>query len=79
MRGQFDWDSVVVKGPFSSQGPLANWEAARALAAVRRVTPEALTAADPTPHRNVLFGIHASEIFGRCSVSPDLRLRRGVA
>jgi nitroimidazol reductase NimA-like FMN-containing flavoprotein (pyridoxamine 5'-phosphate oxidase superfamily) len=80
VRGQFDWDSVVVKGPFCPQGsPLANWEPARALAALRRFIPESFTSADPTPHRNILFGIHASEMSGRCSISPDLRLRRGAA
>jgi Predicted flavin-nucleotide-binding protein len=80
VRGQFDWDSVVVKGPFSAQGsPSANWEPARALAALRQILPATFTDDDPTPHRNVLFGVHASEISGRCSTPADRHLRRVVA
>jgi nitroimidazol reductase NimA-like FMN-containing flavoprotein (pyridoxamine 5'-phosphate oxidase superfamily) len=68
VRGLFDWDSVVVKGPFSAQGSVhASWDPARALGAVRRLLPATFTDADPTPHRTILFGVHASEISGRCS------------
>jgi len=70
VRGLFDWESVVVKGPFSPQGsPHATWDYDRAVAALRRLLPETLTADDPTPQRDVVFGVHVSEIFGRCSVS----------
>lgn len=70
VRGMFDWDSVVVKGPFYPlNSPLAGWEYDRALAALRRLLPSTLTDDDPTPHRDVVFGVHASEISGRRSVS----------
>jgi hypothetical protein len=70
VRGMFDWESVVVKGPFSPRNsPFANWNYDRALAALRRLLPSTLTDDDPTPHRDIVFGVHASEIFGRCSVS----------
>jgi nitroimidazol reductase NimA-like FMN-containing flavoprotein (pyridoxamine 5'-phosphate oxidase superfamily) len=68
VRGLFDWDSVVVKGPFSPQNsPMASWDYGRALAALRRLSPLALTTNDPTPHRDIVFAVHASEISGRCS------------
>ena len=70
VRGLYDWSSVVVKGPFTArQSPFASWDYERALAALRRLVPSALTDEDPTPRRNVVFGIHATEIFGRCSTS----------
>lgn len=68
--GMFDWESVVVKGPFSPLGgPGAGWDPEIAIAAIRRLIPAAFTDEDPTPHRDIVFGIHASEISGRCSVS----------
>jgi nitroimidazol reductase NimA-like FMN-containing flavoprotein (pyridoxamine 5'-phosphate oxidase superfamily) len=71
VRGLFDWESVVVKGPFSAVGsPQATWDRDTAVAALRRLIPATFTEADPTPHRDILFAIHASEISGRCSVSP---------
>ena len=67
VRGLFDWESVVIKGPFSpQQSPYANWDYDRAVAALRRLLPATLTDHDPAPHRDVVFGIHASEISGRC-------------
>ena len=70
VRGMFDWESVVAKGPFSPQGsPFASWDYDRALAALRRLMPSTLTPDDPTPHRDIVFGVHASEIYGRCSIS----------
>ncbi len=70
VRGLFDWESVVVKGAFTPQNsPLATWDYGRALAALRTLFPRTLTADDLTPQRDVLFGIHASEISGRCSIS----------
>jgi len=68
VRGLFDWESVVVKGPFSPHGsPFATWDHDQAIAAIRRLVPDALTEADPMPHRDIIFGIHASEISGRSS------------
>ncbi len=70
VRGLFDWESVVVKGLFSAHhGPFAEWDYDRALAAVRTLMPGALTADDPTPERNIVFGLLGSEITGRRSSS----------
>lgn len=63
----FDWQSVVVKGPLvafnSALGHADKYE--RALAAIRRLVPNALQAGDPVPERTVVFGIHVSERSGR--------------
>ena len=70
VHGMFDWESVVVKGPFSPRNsPAAAWNYDRAVAALRRLLPSTLTDNDPTPHRDIVFGVHASEISGRRSVS----------
>lgn len=70
VRGLFDWESVVVKGPFSPHNsPHAGWDYDVALAALRRLLPATLTDSDPSPHRDIVFGIHASEISGRCSIA----------
>lgn len=70
VQGLFDWESVVVKGPFTPRNsPLAGWDHDRAVAALRRLVPEFLTDHDPTPHRDIVFGIHASEITGRRSTT----------
>ncbi len=70
VHGMFDWASVVVKGPFTSEdGNSGGWDRARAIAAIQRLVPEALTDADPSPNRNVVFGIYVSEISGRSSTS----------
>jgi nitroimidazol reductase NimA-like FMN-containing flavoprotein (pyridoxamine 5'-phosphate oxidase superfamily) len=70
VNGMFDWASVVVKGPFCPRGStLATWDYDRAVAALRRLLPDTFTERDPTPHRDIIFGVHASEISGRCSVS----------
>ncbi len=70
VTGLFDWESVIVKGPFSPQNsPNASWDYDRAIAALRRLIPESLTPSDPIAERSVVFGIHASEISGRRSIA----------
>lgn len=70
VRSLFDWESVVVKGPFSPRhSPFATWDYDRAVAALRRLLPSTFTDLDPTPYRDIVFGVHASEITGRRSVS----------
>lgn len=70
VHGMFDWQGVVVRGPFSPQNTsFATWDYDRAIAALRRLLPSTLTDDDPAPHRVIVFGVHASEISGRCSVS----------
>jgi nitroimidazol reductase NimA-like FMN-containing flavoprotein (pyridoxamine 5'-phosphate oxidase superfamily) len=68
VHGMYEWTSVVVKGPFTPRDrTMDSWDYDRALAAFRRLQPSALTRDDPAPHRDVVFGIHASEITGRSS------------
>jgi nitroimidazol reductase NimA-like FMN-containing flavoprotein (pyridoxamine 5'-phosphate oxidase superfamily) len=70
VQSLFDWQSVVVKGPFTPLDAAVDGEDYdRALAALRRLVPTALTGDDPSPHRDVVFRIHATDISGRCSVS----------
>jgi nitroimidazol reductase NimA-like FMN-containing flavoprotein (pyridoxamine 5'-phosphate oxidase superfamily) len=79
-RGLFDWQSVVVKGPFMPFDPAVNPEDyVRALAALRRLIPGTLTDEDPSPHRDIVFGVHATDILGRCSVSNGTQRWSGVA
>ena len=71
VRGQFEWDSVVVHGTFyllHRDGADRNaYE--HTLAMVRTLVPHALEADDPTPHRTMLFRIHAHDITGRSARS----------
>jgi hypothetical protein len=70
VQNLFDWQSVVVKGPFTPFEADAGREIYdRALAALRRLIPSTLTDDDPSPHRDIVFGVHASDVSGRCSVS----------
>jgi nitroimidazol reductase NimA-like FMN-containing flavoprotein (pyridoxamine 5'-phosphate oxidase superfamily) len=74
IRGQFDWDSVVVHGAFYISTPEGNdaarhaWK--RSLDAIRRLTPGVGTDADPVAFRTVLFRIQAVEVTGRAAKSP---------
>jgi nitroimidazol reductase NimA-like FMN-containing flavoprotein (pyridoxamine 5'-phosphate oxidase superfamily) len=71
VKDLFDWESVIVKGPFSAFnseiGTSDKFD--RALAALRKLVPNALRDGDPTPERKIVFGIHASEVTGRRMVS----------
>ncbi len=70
IHGLYDWTSVVVKGPFTADDAnFGGWDRDRAVTAIHKIVPEAFTDDDPSPHRNVVFGIHVSEISGRSSVS----------
>ncbi len=71
VAGMFEWESVVVHGQFSPRNsPSMRWNYDQAVASLRRLLPQALTADDPTPNRNVVFGVHALEISGRRSYLP---------
>ena len=64
----FAWRSVVVKGRVYVLGEDAPPEAyERALARLRALIPETLTADDPTPARTTLFRISLDEVEGRMS------------
>ena len=72
-RGPFEWQSVVVRGTFhelsASTGTPPEQERYRvALAALRKLIPEALSANDPVPERTVVFGIIVHEMSGREAV-----------
>ncbi len=71
VRGPFDWESVVVKGGLyllRREGSAQEMETYdHGLAVIRRVLPVALTNADPTPERALLFRIHIDEITGRAA------------
>jgi hypothetical protein len=70
VHGLFDWESVVVRGPFTPRNsPFASWDYNLAVAALRRLIPGTFTDDDPTPHRDIVFGLHATEISGRISSS----------
>ena len=66
-EGLFNWRSVVVKGALYVLEPQGSHSAAFAEAVVvlRTLVPDALTASDPTPERNVVFRIHADQVTGR--------------
>jgi nitroimidazol reductase NimA-like FMN-containing flavoprotein (pyridoxamine 5'-phosphate oxidase superfamily) len=74
VTGPFAWRSVVVHGTFytlSDDGPATEREARDvALALLRRIVPETLTADDPVPERTVLFRIAVDEATGR-EAAPD--------
>ena len=64
----FSWRSVVVKGRvyvLDEDAPTEVYE--RALARLRALIPEALTADDPTPARTMVFRISIDEAEGRAA------------
>ena len=71
--GPFDWHSVVARGTvyvMSSEGSRvdrADFE--RALTALRSFMPGTLTAGDPTPHRQTVYGLHVDRLVGRMASS----------
>ncbi|HZK77446.1 MAG TPA: pyridoxamine 5'-phosphate oxidase family protein [Gemmatimonadaceae bacterium] len=72
ISGPFDWKSVVAHGTFYRLEPGGaepdNRLFERGMAAIRKVAPDALSEADPTPFRTELFGISLDSISGRsCS------------
>jgi len=67
VRGMFDWASVVVKGTFYLLDPEIGSPDTyrRAEHVLRTLVPGTFGAHDPTPHRNIVFGIFIHEITGR--------------
>jgi uncharacterized protein len=69
IEGQYDWRSVVVHGGLyvldPDGGDRDRESYASALVLLRTMDTAALTAADPTPARMVLFRIHADDVTGR--------------
>jgi nitroimidazol reductase NimA-like FMN-containing flavoprotein (pyridoxamine 5'-phosphate oxidase superfamily) len=72
VRAPFDWTSVVVKGTvyfISGVRDADDREVKKAVKILRRLTPQTMTAQDPTPMRTVLLRISVNEIHGRASNS----------
>jgi uncharacterized protein len=73
IRGLFEWRSVVVHGALylldrhEGGAQQSAWDAA--VAALRRLIPDALDADDPTPERRIVFRIHVDQLTGRAATS----------
>ena len=69
--GPFDWRSVVVHGTIHflprDGSPIEREELARAVEALRRLSPEILTSTDPAPHRTLVFGLYVDSLSGRAA------------
>lgn len=66
VRGPFDWVSVVAQGTFYELRPGSD-EHGAAVRAIRDVMPEAFTVSDPFPDRQIVYGLHVTELSGRRS------------
>ena len=71
--GPFDWRSVVARGTvyvMSSEGSRVDRaDFQRSLTALRSFMPATLTAGDPTPHRQTVYGVHVDRLAGRMASS----------
>ncbi len=69
VRALFEWQSVVVHGRIEFPDPEGNPGErdayARAVSAFRALVPDAFTADDPTPDRDLIFQIPIQELSGR--------------
>lgn len=79
--GPFDWRSVVVHGTIyelpAGGDRIVRRGHRRAVAAIREITPQALTSGDPVPERAIVYGLHVDRMTGRRSrTSPYRRNRR---
>jgi nitroimidazol reductase NimA-like FMN-containing flavoprotein (pyridoxamine 5'-phosphate oxidase superfamily) len=73
VRGPLDWRSVVIHGTMQvlppDGAPLERLSRAKAVAAFRSVLPDTLGPNDPTPERQIVYGVHVVEIEGRMARS----------
>lgn len=80
VKGPANWESVVAHGTIymlpEDGAPIERREFARALAALRRVAPKTLTTDDPTPDRDIVYGLHIDRLSGRTG-QPASAPRRG--
>ena len=70
VRSRTDWQSVVVHGTIyflEADRDADRADYAVAVQILRSADEDALTPGDATPHRQVLFRIHADEIIGRAA------------
>lgn len=69
VAGPTSWASVVARGTIyllpEDGAPIEQREFARAVAALRKAMPAAFTDEDPTPQRDVVYGLHIKELHGR--------------
>lgn len=69
VEGPFDWRSVVVHGTIYElplDGSSADrLERTRAVAAITAAMPGAFTGHDPTPERQLVYGLHIDKLDGR--------------
>ncbi len=69
VSGPTSWTSVVAHGTVyvlaADGGPVEKREFARAVDALRKLTPAAFTPADPTPYRETVYGLHIDSLTGR--------------
>ena len=76
------WVSVVAHGTIylvpPDGGPVEQREHAKAVAALRQVSPAALTSDDPTPAREIVYGLHIDSLAGRMA-QPEGGERKGRA
>jgi nitroimidazol reductase NimA-like FMN-containing flavoprotein (pyridoxamine 5'-phosphate oxidase superfamily) len=67
--GTFDWRSVVARGTIyllpGDGTHIERKELERAIHALRSFVPATLTDEDPTPGRQIVYGIHVDELTGR--------------
>lgn len=73
IAGPFDWKSVIVHGTvyvLTDNGAKSERDDfAAAKAAIRQWLPQAFTARDPTPYRQVIFRIEPHETTGRAATT----------
>ena len=73
----FDWRSVVARGTIYvltlDGGHVEKRALERAVEALRSFVPETLTDEDPTPTRQIVYGIHVDRLTGRMA-EPDAAL-----
>ncbi|MEO8564040.1 MAG: pyridoxamine 5'-phosphate oxidase family protein [bacterium] len=67
VRSMFEWSSVVAKGTFYLLDPeLGSPDTyRRAEGLLRELVPGTFSPDDPTPHRDIVFGIFINEMTGR--------------
>jgi nitroimidazol reductase NimA-like FMN-containing flavoprotein (pyridoxamine 5'-phosphate oxidase superfamily) len=78
----FDWRSVVARGTIyllpSDGSSLERKELDRAIRALRSFVPATFTKDDPTPGREIVYGIHVDELTGR-KATPHVSAAKGTA
>jgi len=87
VRGPLDWRSVVAHGTIhildADGAPIERRARAKAVRAIRSVAPAAMGPTDPTPERQIVYGMHIIDMEGRMASSapaaPRFRQARGGA